>query len=270
MLAGPPGPRAGGGAFVRTGRAAWQAVLSGVESVGRFFTFLGLTCLWAVRPPYDVREWLRQMSRLGVASLPVVVLTGAFTGMVMTLQIFQGFSKFRAEAFVGAVVSLSVLREISPILTALLVTGRAGSSVAAEIGNMRATEQVDALVTMSTDPVQYLFVPRVLAGVVTLPLLTLVSDGVAIAGGRLVAVHLLGANPRQYTLSTFRNLELLDLTSGLIKAAVFGLIFSLIACVEGYHATGGSEGVGRASTRAVVSASVSVVVSDFFLSRLMF
>ena len=210
------------------------------------------------------------MSRLGVASLPVVILTGAFTGMVMTLQIYQGFSKFRAESFVGTVVSLAVLREISPMLTALLVTGRAGSSVAAEIGNMRATEQIDALVTMSTDPVQYLFVPRVIAGITTLPLLTMVSNAIAIAGGRLVAVGLMGANPDEYTESTFRNLEVLDVTSGLIKAAVFGLIFTLIACIEGFRVTGGAEGVGRASTRAVVSASVSVVVSDFFLSKLMF
>lgn len=245
-------------------------IVGTLDAAGRFVYFTWLTVVRTVTPPYDVREWVKQMNRVGVASLPVVLLTGAFTGMVMTLQIFQGFSKFRAEGFTGAVVSLSVLREISPILTSLMVTGRAGSSIAAELGNMRATEQIDALVAMSTDPVHYLFVPRVLAGILMLPLLVLVADAIAILGGRVVAVSMLRANPEEFDHSTFLNLDLLDLFSGPIKAAVFGAIFTLAACVEGFHVTGGAEGVGRASTRAVVSASVAIVVTDFFLSKLMF
>lgn len=245
-------------------------VTGAFDGAGRFVTFGWLTLLRAFTPPYDLREWVRQMARVGVASLPVVVLTGAFTGMVMTLQIFQGFSKFRAEGFTGAVVSIAVLREIAPILTSLMVVGRAGSSIAAELGNMRATEQIDALVAMSTDPVQYLFVPRVAAGVLMLPLLVIVADAIAILGGRMVAVSMLHANPEEYDHSTYLNLDLLDLFSGPLKAAVFGLIFTLAACVEGYHVTGGAEGVGRASTRAVVSASVGIVVTDFFLSKLLF
>jgi phospholipid/cholesterol/gamma-HCH transport system permease protein len=167
-------------------------------------------------------------------------------------------------------VALAMLRELSPVLVGLMVTGRIGSSMAAEIGTMRVTEQIDALQALATDPVQYLFVPRVLAGIVMLPFLVILGDALGIGGGYLVAVKLMGANPVIYQQETFHFLDLNDLWSGLIKAAIFGLILTLTGCVRGYYTTGGAEGVGRATTRAVVSASLIILLTDFFLTRLLF
>ncbi|MFZ5468822.1 MAG: MlaE family ABC transporter permease [Myxococcota bacterium] len=246
------------------------AMLRLVEELGRFFVLLGRTLVWAVRPPYDVKEVFRQMARVGVGSLPVVFLTAAFTGMVIALQTFTGFQRFRAEGFVGSVVALSVTRELGPVLSALMVTGRVGSAMSAELGSMRVTEQLDALVAMATEPVQYLFVPRVIAGTLMLPLLVLVADVVGIFGGRWVAVRLLGANPLVYDRNSYFYLELNDVLSGVVKAAVFGLLFSMVACAKGYHTTGGAEGVGISTTRAVVAGSLSIVVADFFLTKLLF
>jgi len=245
-------------------------VLRFCSDVGEVSGLLGETLKWAVRPPWEGRELLRQMLRLGVQSVPVVFVTATFTGAVMTLQTYQGFQRFGATSFVGTLVALSVMRELAPVLTALMVTGRSGSAIAAEIGTMQVTEQVEALEAMATEPVQYLFVPRVLAGVTMMPLLVLVADALAILGGRVVAVNLLGANPDDYDQSTWRVLEVNDLTSGLIKAAVFGFLFTLVACARGYQARGGAEGVGRTTTNAVVSGSICIIVSDFFLSRMMF
>lgn len=254
------------GALEKLGRG----VLRGIDELGRVVLLAGRAAYWAVRPPYDLRELFRQMGRVGVSSLPVVVLTAAFTGMVIALQTFTGFQRFRAEGYVGSVVALSITRELGPVLTALMVTGRVGSSMAAELGSMRVTEQLDALTAMATEPVQYLVVPRVLAGTAMLPLLVLVADFLGIAGGRWVAVSLLGANPVVYERNSYAFLEVNDLTSGVLKAAVFGLLFSLVACAKGYHTTGGAEGVGRATTQAVVTASLSIVVADFFLTKLLF
>ena len=230
----------------------------------------GQTCRWALRPPYDWRELLRQMATIGVGSLPVVLFTAVFTGGVLALQTYLGFARFRAESFTSSIVALSVLREVSPVLTALMVVGRAGSSIAAELGSMRATEQIDALIAMAVEPVQFLIVPRVVAGFTMLPILQVLADATAILGGRFVAVFILEANAFQYDAGTFRLLEPIDFTSGLIKAACFGFLITLIACAKGYSATGGAEGVGKASTRAVVSASGAVVIADFVISRLLF
>ena len=246
-------------------------VLRVLEQIGRFFQMLGRTAFWAIRPPYDVPELLRQMVRVGWDSIPVVFLTALFTGMVMALQTFNGFARFHAEAFVGSVVALSITRELSPVLTALMVTGRVGSSMAAELGSMRVTEQIDALTSLGTEPVQYLVVPRVAASVAMMPLLVLMADVVGMYGGYLVAVQLLGANPVTYIDQSFKYLTVQDdIVSGLIKAAVFGLVYSLIACVRGYDTRGGAEGVGRATTRAVVSGSLAVLLTDFFLTKLLF
>ncbi len=232
---------------------------------------LGRTAVWAVRPPFDVAELGRQMVRVGWDSIPVVFLTTLFTGMVMALQTYNGFARFHAEAFVGSVVALSLTRELSPVLTALMVTGRVGSAMAAELGTMRVTEQLDALTSLATEPVQYLIVPRVLAAIAMMPLLVLMGDAVGMYGGYLVAVQLLGANPVTYLDNSFKYLTVGDdIVSGLIKAAVFGLVFSLIACVRGYDTRGGAEGVGRATTRAVVSGSLAVLLTDFFLTKLLF
>jgi phospholipid/cholesterol/gamma-HCH transport system permease protein len=250
--------------------AVGRAVLRFLEDLGRFFTMLGRIFVWAPRPPYDVPEWLRQMLRVGVNSIPVVFLTTLFTGAVLALQTYNGFARFNAESLVGSVVALSLMRELAPVLSALLVTGRVGSSMAAEIGSMRVTEQIDALEALATDPVQYLVVPRVFATVLMMPLLVVMGDVVGIYGGYFVAVKLLGSNPVAYYDSTFQYIDLMDLMSGLIKAAVFGLVLSVVACVKGYYTTGGAEGVGRSTTQAVVTASLSILFVDFFLTRLLF
>ncbi len=241
------------------------------EEVGRVFQMLGRVAGWTIRPPYDVPELLRQMVRVGVDSVPVVLVTTLFTGMVMALQTVEGFARFHAESLVGSVVALSLTRELAPVLSALMVTGRVGSSMAAELGSMRVTEQIDALTSLGTEPVQYLVVPRVLASIVMLPLLVIMGDAVGIAGGYFVAVKLLGVNPVRYIENSFQFLHVQeDVVSGIIKAAVFGLIFSLIACVRGYYTTGGAEGVGKSTTRAVVSGSLAILVADFFLTKLLF
>ncbi len=249
---------------------AKSRLLSGLEGIGRTVQLLGQTVLWAVRPPYDWSELWRQMGRLGVGSIPVVFFTAVFTGMVIALQTYTGFARFKAEGFTGGIVALSVMREIAPVFTALIVTGRVGSLIAAELSSMRSTEQIDALRAMGTEPVQYLFVPRVLAGMVMLPLLQVMADAVAIGGGRVAAVSLLGANSSDYDLSTFHLLQRSDFLSGPIKSVVFGLLLTLIACVKGYESSGGAEGVGRAATAAVVTASGAIVLADFVLSKLIF
>ncbi|MFZ2491361.1 MAG: ABC transporter permease [Thermoanaerobaculia bacterium] len=240
------------------------------EQTGLWFRALVHTFVWAFRPPYDIGEWFRQMVRVGVDSIPVVFLTTMFTGMVLALQTFEGFRRVHAEQFVGSVVALAMLRELSPVLVGLMVTGRVGSSMAAEIGTMRVTEQIDALKALATDPIQYLFVPRVIAGIVMLPFLCLLGDALGIYGGYLVAVKLMNANPVVYEANTFQFLEVSDVWSGLVKACAFGLILTLTGCVRGYYTSGGAEGVGRATTNAVVSASLIILLSDFFLTKLLF
>lgn len=250
--------------------AIGRAVLRLFEELGRFFQMLGRTAAWTIRPPYDVPEHFRQMVRVGFDSIPVVFLTTLFTGMVMALQTFNGFARFHAESLVGSVVALSLTRELAPVLTALMVTGRVGSAMAAELGTMRVTEQIDALTALGTEPVQYLVVPRVTASVLMMPLLVIMGDAVGMYGGYLVAVQLLGANPVTYIENSFQFLEVSDVTSGIVKAAVFGLIFSVVACVRGYYTEGGAEGVGRSTTRAVVAGSLAVLFADFFLTKLLF
>ena len=239
------------------------------EQTGLWFRMLWRTIL-AVRPPFDLREWLRQMVRLGWDSIPVVFLTSMFTGMVLALQTFNGFQRVHAENFVGSVVALAMLRELSPVLVGLMVTGRVGSSMAAEIGTMRVTEQIDALKSLATDPVQYLFVPRIIAGILMLPFLVILGDALGVGGGYLVAVKMMDANPVLYEANTFQFLQLSDIWSGLMKASVFGLILTLTGCVRGYYTRGGAEGVGRATTNAVVSSSLIILFTDFFLTKLFF
>ncbi len=240
------------------------------EETGRWFQMLWRTILWTGRRPFEVMEWLRQMVRVGVDSIPVVFLTTMFTGMVMALQTFNGFQRVHAENFVGSVVALSMVRELSPVLVGLMVTGRVGSAMAAEIGTMRVTEQLDALESLATEPIHYLFVPRVIAGIVMLPFLVILGDALGIYGGYFVAVNLLGANAVIYEQNTYQFLELNDIWSGLIKAAVFGLILTLTGCMKGYFTTGGAEGVGRSTTSAVVTASLIILLTDFFLTKLLF
>ncbi|MBW2259417.1 MAG: ABC transporter permease [Deltaproteobacteria bacterium] len=256
-------------------------ILRAVETVGlaliRFIEEFGLvmflllsTLVWMVRPPMRVRAIFKQMEFVGVNSLLVVILTGAFTGAVLALQAYHGFRLFSAESLVGSTVALAMTRELGPVLTALIVTGRAGSSMAAELGTMRVTEQIDALHTMAANPIKYLVVPRIIAGVFMLPVLTIVADFVGIIGGYFVGVGLLKINSGIYVAKMIEIVELEDIFNGLVKAACFGLILSLVGCYKGFYTTGGAQGVGQATTQAVVIASVSILISDYFLTAAMF
>ena len=241
-----------------------------LREMGRFAILLWRVLGWTPRPPYDWRQLLAQMMRVGVASVPVVMLTAMFTGMVMALQTFNVLARFNAESYVGSLVALSMVRELAPVLGALMIAGRAGSAMGAELGSMRVTEQIDALEVLATDPIHYLVVPRVWATAITLPFLIILADGIGIGGGYLVSVVMMGGNPVTYLQNSFQYMDLNDLFSGLIKAAVFGFLIALIGCQKGFYTTGGAEGVGRSTTRAVVLGSISVLVSDFFLTKVLF
>ncbi len=245
-------------------------IVDAIEEGGRIMIFLWEAVLWAFRPPFRLRNVVKQMEMVGVNSLLVVTITATFTGMVLALQSYNGFRRFGAETLVGTVVALSMTRELGPVLTALMVTGRAGSFMAAELGTMRVTEQIDALTTMAVNPVQYLIVPRILAGIVMLPALTVIADVLGMIGGYLVGVELLGINSATYIRRTFDYLELEDIYNGLIKATFFGFLLSLIGCYKGYHAEGGAEGVGRATTSSVVLACTLILIFDYFLTALLF
>jgi phospholipid/cholesterol/gamma-HCH transport system permease protein len=241
-----------------------------IEEFGKILFLFLSTVSWLFRPPFRVHVIFKQMEFVGVGSLPVVLITGAFTGMVLAIQTYYGFKMFGGESLVGAIVALSMTRELGPAITALMVTGRTGSSMAAEIGTMRVTEQIDALYTMSVSPVQYLIMPRVLAGIVMLPILTVTSDFIGILGGYFVGVHVLKVNSGIFIARIIEFVNIYDVLNGLIKSAFFGLILSLVGCYKGFYTTGGAAGVGRATTQAVVYASVSILISDYFLTAIMF
>jgi phospholipid/cholesterol/gamma-HCH transport system permease protein len=230
------------------------------------FSFKTLT--WTFRPPLDIRNLLKQMEEVGIKSVPVVLITGAFTGMVLALQSYTGFRRFNAEAFVGTVVALSMTRELGPVLSGLMVSGRVGSAMAAELGTMQVTEQIDALYTLATNPIKYLIVPRFLASVIIMPILTVFADVVGILGGYLVSVKLLGSNPTIYLRRTFDYLDLEDIYIGLLKSLVFGMIIAIIGCYQGFHTEGGAEGVGKATTRAVVMSSLLILIANYFITAL--
>jgi phospholipid/cholesterol/gamma-HCH transport system permease protein len=262
----------------------WGWLMNGMapfESVGRgglgFLTAAGeiallfsQTVLWALRPPYRPRLIFQQMEFVGVKSLNVVILTGSFVGAVFSLQSYYGFSLFGAESLVGSTVALALARELAPVITSLMIIGRAGSAMAAELGTMKVTEQVDALMVMAVNPIQYLVVPRVIAGIVMLPFLTILANFVGILGGYLVGVYILGINSGMFIGRIIDYVDFSDLGIGLVKSAVFGLILSLVGCHQGLKTTGGAEGVGKATTQAVVVASVLILVTDYFLTALLF
>ena len=241
-----------------------------MEAAGEMGVLLFDLARWLPRRPWRLRNLLRQIEVVGVNSTFVVLLTGLFTGMVLALQSYNGFARFGAESLVGTVVALSVLRELGPVLAGLMVTARAGSLMAAELGTMRVTEQIDALYTMAVNPTHYLLVPRVAAAVITLPMLVILSDFIGILGGYLVAVKLLGINSTLYINKTIQFVEFSDMANGLIKSAVFGLVLSVVSCSFGFRARGGAAGVGRATTQAVVYSSVLILVADYILTSLLF
>lgn len=240
-----------------------------LEEVGLFARTAVDVARWSVRPPY--RGWLlvQQMETIGVKSLFVVTLTSAFTGLVMVLQSTSLLAKFQAEGLVGSSVALAVTRELGPVFTALMVTGRAGSAMATELGTMRVTEQIDAMATMAVNPVQYLIVPRVFASILMLPVLTAIFDVVSFFGSYVMGVWMLGIDQGVFVERTRHFLDPIDISSGLYKAAVFGALIALISCHKGFCAQGGAKGVGEATTKAVVASSVAILISDYFLNVLM-
>jgi phospholipid/cholesterol/gamma-HCH transport system permease protein len=247
-----------------------RTVIRFAENLGRILILLSMTLRQLVFPPYEIRNTFKQMLEIGVRSLPVVLITAIFTGMVFALQTFTGFKRFGAEALVGTVVALSMTRELGPVLTGLIVAGRAGAAMAAELGTMRVTEQIDALETLATNPVKYLIVPRFIAGVLMLPALSLVADITGITGGYFVTVGLFKTSSIVYWKRTWDFLEMSDIYNGLIKAAFFGASISLISCYRGFYTQGGAEGVGKATTGAVVLSSMTILISDYFLSAWLF
>ena len=250
--------------------AVGLGVIRVVSEMGRMMILFIESILWVFRPPYRFFLIVKQMEFVGVKSTLVVIITGLFTGGVLALQTYYGFKMFSAESLVGATVGLSMTRELGPVLTSLMVTGRAGSAMAAEIGTMRVTEQIDALSVLAVNPIEYLFVPRVVASVVMLPILTAISDFLGIVGGYFVGVILLGISSGAFINKLIQYVDLSDLYNGLIKAACFGLILSFVGCYKGYVTSGGAEGVGRATTQAVVMASAMILIADYFLTALMF
>jgi len=237
-----------------------------LDEAGRIILLFFQTVKWVFLPPFHAGNILKQMEHVGVNSIPVVMITAIFTGMVLALQSYTGFKRFQAESMVGTVVALSITRELGPVLTGLMVSGRVGASMAAELGTMRVTEQIDALVTLATNPIKYLVVPRFLAATIVLPILTVMADIIGIFGGYVVSVLVLGANPTVYMKRTREYLELEDIYGGLLKAVVFGMIIALIGCYQGFYTKGGAEGVGHATTRAVVMASMLILVSNYFIT----
>ncbi len=258
-----------------------NALLTPVAAIGRGFLLVlstagGITLFGAdalshlVRPPFYVRLFLRAFVEFSYFSLPVVSLTAVFSGMVIALQSYAGFSRYGAATAIPNIVLISVVRELAPVLAGLMVAGRVGAAMAAELGTMRVTDQIDALTTLSTNPVKYLIVPRLLAGTVALPLLVLVADILGVMGGWIVGTAKLGFNSGAYLMTTLDFLRTEDVVVSLAKAAVFGFLVALMGCYNGYNSRGGAVGVGAATTNAVVSASILILAFDYVLTELFF
>jgi phospholipid/cholesterol/gamma-HCH transport system permease protein len=247
-----------------------RTTLDLLAGAGRI-TLFGLSGLsHIVRPPFYGRLFLRAFVEVGFFSLPVVAMTAVFSGMVIALQSYTGFARFGATTAIAYIVLVSVVRELAPVLAGLMVAGRVGAAMAAELGTMRVTDQIDALTTLSTNPMKYLVAPRLLAGVLALPLLVIVADILGVAGGWLVATAKLGFNSSTYLANSVNFLHTSDVVVSLVKAGVFGFVVALMGCYHGYHSRGGAEGVGSATTSAVVSASILILAFDYVLTELFF
>lgn len=246
------------------------AILGFFEKAGALFDFIGRALYHCIVPPFFPAQLWRQFVDIGYYSLPVVGMTALFTGMVLALQSYTGFTRFNAESAIAGVVVLSVTRELAPVLAGLMVAGRVGASIAAEIGTMRVTEQIDALRTLSVNPFKYLIAPRVIAATIMLPVLVLIGDIIGIYGGYLVAIYNLGFNPVNYISQTWDVVETMDVVSGLIKAGAFGFIVSIMGCYHGFNSGRGAQGVGAATTNAVVSSSILILIFNYLLTQVFF
>jgi len=247
-----------------------RAAIGLLRSVGAITLFALEAISHLLRPPFYGRLFLKAFIEIAWFSLPVVALTAIFTGMVLALQSYTGFARFNAEDAVANVVVLSITRELGPVLAGLMVAGRIGAAFAAEIGTMRVTDQIDALTTLSTNPMKYLVAPRLLAGTLAMPLLVVVADTLGVMGGWLIGTQQLGFASGAYLKATFDFLQFWDVASGLVKAAVFGFIVTLMGCWCGYNSGGGAQGVGRATTSAVVSSSILILAFDYILTSIFF
>jgi phospholipid/cholesterol/gamma-HCH transport system permease protein len=250
--------------------AAGRVTLSALAAVGAIAVFAARAASHLLRPPFYPRELAQQLVQIGWLSLPVVGLTAVFTGGALALQIYAGGSRFNAETVVPSIVAIGITRELGPVLGGLMVAARVASSIAAEIGTMKVTEQIDALVTLSTNPMKYLALPRLLAATLAVPVLVAVGDAIGIAGGWVVGVNRLGFNSAAYLENTADFLEGWDVTSGLIKGAVFGFLVALMGCYHGMNSGRGAQGVGRATKAAVVAASVAILAANYILTELFF
>ncbi len=250
--------------------AIGAAVLNTLGAAGSLVLFALVGFSHVVRPPFYVRLFLRSFIDFAYFSLPVVAMTAIFSGMVIALQSYTGFSRYGATSAIANIVLISVVRELAPVLAGLMVAGRVGAAMAAELGTMRVTDQIDALRTLSTDPMKYLIAPRLLAGLLALPLLVLVADVLGVMGGFLVATAKLNFDAHTYIANSMKFLNASDISLSLAKAAVFGVIVSLMGCYHGYNSRGGAQGVGSATTSAVVSASILILAFDYVLTELFF
>lgn len=238
--------------------------------VGDYCIFFKNVVLWTFRPPFDAKNLVLQMLEIGYKSLPVTTITLFFTGMVMAYQIGSAMDSLMSgsSVFIGSAVTIAMFRELCPVLTALLLAGRVGSSIAAEIGTMKVTEQIDALRTLSANPVQYLAVPRFIACLIMTPALTIITDIVGVLGGAFIAFFSLGITIDKYVDNILSYLELSDFLSGLTKSLFFGIGIAVISCYQGFSTKGGAEGVGKSTIQAVVKSSMFILISDYFLTYL--
>jgi phospholipid/cholesterol/gamma-HCH transport system permease protein len=246
--------------------AIGRAVLALLAEIGRFTAFAGRAAASCFAPPFFLGQFARQCAQIGYFSLPVIGITAVFIGAALALNIYVGGARFNAEQFVPNIVVLGITRELGPVLAGLMLAGRVSAGIAAEIGTMRVTEQIDAMTTLSTDPFRFLVAPRVLAAVLTLPALVLVADIIGVMGGYLVAVNSLGFNGITYLRNTFEFVENQDVVLGLSKAAAFGFIIATMGAYQGYRSSGGALGVGRAATNAVVGAIVLILAVNYLIT----
>src|SRR5260221_5447246 len=247
-----------------------RVFLDFLSAIGRLSLFTASGVSHCLRPPFYWRLIGKQMLAIGYYSLPVVGMTAVFTGMVLALQIYVGGARFNAESAVATIVVIGMTRDLGPVLAGLMVAGRIGAAMAAELGTMRVTEQIDALTTLSTNPYKYLIAPRLTAGVLVMPPLVLIDDVIGVMGGWIIAVYKLGFSSGVYLHNTVNFVQFNDVFSGLVKAAVFGFLVALMGCYHGFPSRGGARGVGQATTYAVVSASILILLSDYVLTELFF
>jgi phospholipid/cholesterol/gamma-HCH transport system permease protein len=252
-------------------RPAKSAAITMMEDVGGYVIFFVNTVRWIFRPPLDAKNIIIQMLEIGYKSLPVTSITLFFTGMVMALQIGKAMDKLMSGSsiFIGSAVAISMLRELCPVLTSLLLAGRVGSAIAAEIGTMKITEQVDALVTLNANPIQYLSVPRFIACLVMTPALTVITDIVGILGGAFIAFFALGLTVDKYIENILQYIGVMDFLTGIMKTVFFGMEIAIISCYQGFNTKGGAEGVGKSTIQAVVKSSMAILISDYFLTYLL-